>query len=336
MTPILKSSRPPNLLGSFRPLNNLVSLEKLWEEHMRIHLHKFLDANMIINDNHHGGRKNHSTITALIQIHDFLYKQYDENRICTTLTTDLTAAFDTVNSNFLLQKLEFYGIRDNELDMFRSYLSDRRQFVEIDTFRSSTIESPPCSVVQGSKLSMLLYTIYTNEIPLLQNLMGDNIFTEITGYKCNKFSDVKQLTVNFVDDTSSMISSGNSSYVKSYLSDYYNLLHNYYLINHLFVNGDKTNLLLTMRPKFRYIFKNFTFIADGFVIVPKNVIKVLGIFIRSDLKLDTQVGIMAGNLHNRIFELTRISGYLNFKTRLSFVKSFVMGKLQYAMPLYKT
>ena len=69
-------------------------------------------------------------------------------------------------------------------------------------------------------------------------------------------------------------------------------------------------------------------------IVPKNSIKILGIYIRSDLKLDTQINKLCSNLHNRLFQLRKITKYSTFSTRLNFIKSYVIGKLIYAMPLY--
>ena len=108
-------------------------------------------------------------MTALLQIHDEIYKSQDKGYITALLTTDLTAAFDTVDSVILCKKLEHYGVRGRELELIKSYLTDRKQYVEIETFKSKVLNSPPCSVVQGGKMSGLLYTIYTNEVPCLYN-----------------------------------------------------------------------------------------------------------------------------------------------------------------------
>ena len=63
--------------------------------------------------------------------------------------------------------MEHYGIRGKELRLFSSFLSDRCQLVEIDTFRSSTLKSLANSCIQGSILANILYTLYTNEVPLM-------------------------------------------------------------------------------------------------------------------------------------------------------------------------
>ena len=94
---------------------------------------------------------------------------------------DLSAVFDRVNYSILLNKLEHYGLRGKCLSIIKSFLKDRMQYVSIDTFNSKLLTSLQCSVIQGSKLSALLYILYVNEVPKLHKLMGDSIFNNITG-----------------------------------------------------------------------------------------------------------------------------------------------------------
>ena len=107
----------------------------------------------------------------------------------------------------MLDKLEFYGILGPELAIFKSFLSERSQYVAIDTFNSETMDCPLCSVVQGSKLSAVLYTIYTNEIPLLHTLMSQDIYYALTNTPTPTVNDIKHTTINYVDDSTSTISS---------------------------------------------------------------------------------------------------------------------------------
>ena len=157
ITPLCKMNKNPLLPSSYRPINNLPCLEKIFEQYMLDCLLPFLNENEIIDINQHGGLKGHSTMTAMTSITHNLQKNWDNDLITATLTTDLTAAYDTVDSEILLQKLEFYGIRGNELNLFKSYLKGRYQFVQIDTFNSYIKESLDCSIIKGSKLSGILY-----------------------------------------------------------------------------------------------------------------------------------------------------------------------------------
>ena len=77
----------------------------------------------------------------------------DKKHNSVVLATDLSAAFDTVDHLILLRKLEHHGVRGMELKLIESYLNNRVQFVELETFRSSLVHSSPSSTIQGSKLA---------------------------------------------------------------------------------------------------------------------------------------------------------------------------------------
>merc|ERR1712240_130095 len=113
--------------------------------------------------------------TATAHIDFIIGQNYDNDTITTILQTDLSVAFDTVDADILTDKLD-----KNSLTLLHSFLIERRQFVTIDSYNSDIIDCPPCSVIQGIKLSSLLYTIYTNEIPLLHKLMDNATFTNLT------------------------------------------------------------------------------------------------------------------------------------------------------------
>ena len=162
ITPIKKPDKPDDNIDSYRPINNLATLEKIVEQHIKSYLETYLCTNNIILKNHHGSRKYHSTNTAITHITNEINTAYENNYITATVPTDISAAFDTIDNIKLLDKLKFYGIQGAELSIFKSFLSDRTEFVQIDTFKSDIMDCPPCSVVQGSKLSAVLYTIYTN------------------------------------------------------------------------------------------------------------------------------------------------------------------------------
>ena len=74
------------------------------------------------------------------------------------------------------------------------------------------------------------------------------------------------MTINYIDDSSNIISTKDHSHIKHYIEDYYNLLHEFYNINMLKINPDKNKILIIYQNKFENIFKNFSFKAKDYTI----------------------------------------------------------------------
>ena len=114
-------------VNNFQPISLLSIFDKIMEKIMHKKLYYFLEENNILSKKQFGFRKNNSTVYALIEITEKIKKSIDSGLYGCGIFIDLRKAFDTVNHDILLMKLQHYGIRNNMLSWFKSYLTDMKQ-----------------------------------------------------------------------------------------------------------------------------------------------------------------------------------------------------------------
>ena len=114
-----------------------------------------------------------------MEITERIKETIDEDKFGCAIFIDLKKAFDTVNHNILLTKLEHYGIRRFLLDWFKSYLTGRKQYVFCNG-ESSDLNELTCGVPQGSVLGPLLFLIYINDIPNVSDKLSFFLFADDT------------------------------------------------------------------------------------------------------------------------------------------------------------
>ena len=138
------------------------------------------------------------------------------------------------------------------MEIFKTFLSDRYQYVSIDGRESDIDKLLEYSVIQGSKLSSLLYILYTNKIPFLHEVICSESYGKLTGDKCgNDFSSISNYIIQYVDDSSNLISSNNIDQLDKYIDKYFKILENFYNLNKLTLNSDKTKFMVTCKPNIR-------------------------------------------------------------------------------------
>ena len=97
-------------------------LKKLIEKLVHKRLYKFLEKHKLLYEHQYGFQKKHSTNHALIDITEKIRSALDQNIFACGIFIDLQKAFDTVNHDILLHKLDHYGIRGLPSKWFQSFL----------------------------------------------------------------------------------------------------------------------------------------------------------------------------------------------------------------------
>ena len=132
--PLLKKSGlDQNLLKNYRPVSNLPFISKILEKVVDKLLERHLTDNKLHEGFQSAYRKFHSTESALLKVQNDILQFLHNNCVTVLVLLDLSAAFDTIDHQTLLLRLEkLFGITDNPLAWMSSYLSDRFQTVCVD------------------------------------------------------------------------------------------------------------------------------------------------------------------------------------------------------------
>ena len=318
--------------ASYRPVNLLPIPGKVVEKAIFNQLVQYLETNKLIHPNHHGGRKGHSTTTALIQMYNNWVEQMEEGKFVGVLMIDQSAAFDLCDHAILIEKMKLLGIQGNSAYWMESYLQGRSQRTMVDGHLSAALQLPPCSVIQGGIGSGLLYLIYTNDLPDIINSHPVD-HKEPIEY-CIEDGNM----VNFVDDGTVDLADRDPQMINRKLAGHYSKIETYMHANKLVINSDKSHLLVMAGRGAASARRMEVQLQAGPDKIEQSISeKLLGGVVHNTggwkLMIRDGKNSVICQLNGRLNAMKKLRN-ADFKTKLSVSTGLIQSKIQYLLPLF--
>ena len=347
--PVLKSkgldkSNP----GSFRPISQLPIIGKLTERSVQLQLLKHLEQWGLLGPNHHAYRHKTSTTTALLELCDRISTGADENSIIGSMSVDQTSAFDCVEHDVLIRKLDFYHLSPDTIAWISSYLKNRSGYVVVGS-ADSNIRSNPHGVPQGSVLGPLLYLIYINEFPMVtkDDFCLNRLHSDTTMLWDTDCMDCGALTA-FADDAQYLSKSRSRMRNQIRIEEVYVRMVDFLNSNGLEVNAGKTTLTEYMshqkRSKLRGIPPELSvteLVRDKLEdshITDSTYSRFLGLNLKNNLgweaHLSTGKRAILPTIRKHLGAIHSLRGFLTKRAKLQLANSFIISRLLYGMSLW--
>lgn len=308
--PKTQSAKDPS---QFRPISILCSPSKILERVAYDQIARYVSAKDLLDEKQSGFRKAHSTHTAVIKIVDDIRSGINDECVTLLVGIDFSLAFDLVNIDLLIMKLQRLGFSDGACKWIRSFLTDRTQVVAFPNGETSCPLNRTAGVPQGSLLGPPLFSLFINDLPRVLSHCTHHLYADDFVIYC-------QGKISEIDDIIRKVNLDLAS-ISRWATD-----------NGLRINEAKTQAMWVGSRG--YISQLNTMIPadvtlNGVSIQTTSSLKVLGLIVDSTLSWREQCNATARKCFATLARLRRCQGYLPACTKLLLVKALIFPYLDY-------
>ena len=310
--PIFKNKGHNYDYDNYRPISLIPALSKILEKLIYDKILEFLVRYNILFKSQYGYRRNHNTTHATLDFLQTIETALEQNEYALGIFCDLSKAFDTLDHNILITKLNHYGIRGKFLAWVTSYLKDRKQYVDLEGTKSS-LRPTNVGVPQGSILGPLLFLIYVNDLPSALE---------------------RSRPVMFADDTNLIIKGQDLNQLKlSLFSELDNLI-DYFRSNKLKLNIDKTKIVCFRNKNKTFNKDDFEVKIDDKQLEIVDSIKFLGLMIDCHLTWEKHCHNVANKISRTTGIIGRVKNFLPAPALRIIYDSLLMSHVQYGLEIW--
>lgn len=295
-----------NEMSNYRPISILPVFSKVLEKVIHNRLLNFCTKFELITPAQYGFRPKRSTETALLMQKEIILDALESKQLCIGVFVDFSKAFDRLNHQTLLQKLELYGIRGIASALLKSYLEHRFQCVAIGK-DVSTFQRITTGVPQGSILGPLLFTLYVNDITRISN---------------------KPHYILYADDTSLLFKGTNIPCLISTINGVLETLNSWSRANSLLINSKKTKAVL-FHSRQSVVSLDLQIQLDNTITDVVDTVKTLGVFFHENMSWDHHINSVLSKLAKSVGILARVRSFFPVSIKLLLYNALFVSHVNY-------
>ena len=276
-------------------------------------VNQHLKENSLLSEAQFGFRKSHSTSTCILKLLDDIYYNMENGKLTGVVFLDLKKAFDTVDHEIMINKLNKYNLDELAKNWFLNYLSGRVQSVKYQGTQSTRLPIT-CGVPQGSILGPLMFIMYINDLSTYLSDSKVSLYADDTALYTSSSSQIElvlnlRLEISVVDE-----------WLKA---------------NRLTLNTKKTKyMIFGTRTLLEHIPEDLNIRIANEKIERVNHMKYLGMILDEKLTFDEHINQTYTKASQKLGILRRSREYLDTTKSLTLYKSLVLPHLDYCDIVY--